>query len=187
MTIGIDISQLAYKGSGVANYLEALVSEILMYDRRNKYVFFYSSLRRPYDFNLLKKQTGPEILIKSFRFPPTLLDFVWNKLHIVPIEWLIGNVDLFITSDWTEPPSKGRKATFIYDLTVYKTPEEMSNKIVKVQKRKLGWVKKESDLIFTISESSKQDISEILKIDKSKIRVIYPGLRPIRQAQGHID
>ena len=106
-----------------------------------------------------------------------LLDLIWNKLHILPVEDLIGNVDLFITSDWTEPPvKKAKKATIIYDLIVYKYPEETHKKIVATQKRKLAWVKKESDLIFTISESSKKDIEKILEINSSKVKVIYPGL-----------
>ena len=51
MRIGIDISQLAYSGTGVANYLENLVSELLKIDTKNEYVlFFSSSLRRNFQF-----------------------------------------------------------------------------------------------------------------------------------------
>ena len=45
MRIGIDISQLAYPNTGVANYLEGLLSELLKSDRENEYILFYSSLR----------------------------------------------------------------------------------------------------------------------------------------------
>ena len=89
-------------------------------------------------------------------------------------------MDLFITSDWTEPPTKrAKKATIIYDTIVYKYPNESDNKIISTQKRKLKWVKKESDIIFTISKSSKKDIEEILGIDSEKINVIYPGIAKI--------
>ena len=46
MRIGIDISQLAYPQTGVANYLKKLVENLLKIDRENDYVFFGSSLRR---------------------------------------------------------------------------------------------------------------------------------------------
>jgi len=106
-----------------------------------------------------------------------LLDFLWNKLHIVPIEWLIGDIDVFITSDWTEPPTKkGKRATIIYDLVVYKYPQETDKKIVETQKRKLHWVRKESDLIFCISKATKKDAIEILGIEEKKLKVIYPGI-----------
>src|SRR5689334_3208663 len=157
MKIGIDISQLAYENTGVANYLSNLITNIILLDTKNEYILFYSSLRRQslpagrqgQASNLKSQIQNSKVKIKKYPFPPTVLDFIWNKLHIFPIEWFIGNVDIFITSDWTEPPaSKAQKATILYDLIVYKYPQETHAKIVATQKRKLKWVKKESDLIF---------------------------------------
>lgn len=190
MRIGIDVSQLAYPETGVATYLNNLIDELLEIDKKNEYVLFFSSLRRSLNPEFLKHQESPRIEVKTIKFPPTLLEFIWNRLHVFPIERLIGHVDLFISSDWIEPPvENAKKATIIYDLISYKYPEETHNKtefnplkflispnIVKSQKRKLKWVKKESDLIFTISESSKKDIQKILGIEASKIKVIYPGI-----------
>ncbi len=177
MRIGIDISQTAYEKTGVGNYLTNLVSELIEKDDKNEYVLFYSSLRRDIKNQILNiKNTNKKVNIKRFKFPISFLDLLWNKFHIIPIETFIGKIDLFITSDWTEPPSKARKATIIYDLTVFKSPDEMAQKIVDTQKRKLAWVKKESDIIFTISESGKRDVEEVLGIDGSRVKVIYPGL-----------
>lgn len=174
MKIGIDISQLAYKNTGVANYLQNLVENLILTDKKNQYVLFYSSLRRnfPSDFSFNKNVT-----IKKFKFSPSVLDLMWNKLHIMPIENFIGPVDIFITSDWTEPPAKkAKKATILYDLIVYKYPNETHKKIVEVQKRKLKWVKKESDMVFCISESTKKDAKDILGIPDNKLAVLYPGI-----------
>ena len=178
MKIGIDISQLAYKDTGVGKYLESLVTNLVKADQDNEYVLFFSSLRKRIQNSKFKIQNyNSKVKIKEYRFPSTLLDLLWNKLHIVPIEWLVGDIDVFITSDWTEPPTKhGKKATIIYDLTIYKVPQEMNKKIINTQKRKLKWVKKESDLILCISEATKRDAMEILGIDKDKLKVIYPGL-----------
>src|SRR3990167_4286110 len=101
MRIGIDISQLAYKNTGVANYLENLIHHLLKIDKKNEYVLFFSSLRRNFQFSIFNFQSNPNVSIRQFRIPPMLLDLIWNKLHILPVEDLIGNVDLFITSDWT--------------------------------------------------------------------------------------
>jgi len=177
MRIGIDVSQLAYPGTGVANYLENLVEHLLEVDKKNEYVLFYSSLRRNFQFLIFNFQSNSNVSIRKFKIPPTLLEILWNRLHIFPIERLIGHIDLFITSDWIEPPMEhAKKATIIYDLVVYKYPKETAKKIVDTQKRKLKWVKKESDVIFTISESSKKDIIEILGIDSEKIKVVCPGI-----------
>ena len=177
MRIGIDVSQLSYKNTGVASYLGNLVRNMIELDPKNEYVLFFSSLRRKFLISSLGIESTPKnVTIKCFKMPPSFLNIIWNKLHIFPIERFIGPVDLFITSDWTEPPSKSKKATIIYDLIVYKYPQETHKRIINVQKRKLKWVKKESDLILTISQSSKKDIVDLLGIDGSKIQVVYPGI-----------
>lgn len=177
MKIGIDISQIAYEKTGVANYLENLVTTLVKADNTNEYILFFSSLRRTVPKRLALLTTQKNVKLKSFRFPPSALNFLWNKVHTLPIDSLIGTVDVFLTSDWTEPPIKsGIKGTILYDLIIYKFPEETAEKIVAVQKKKLQWVKKESNFVFCISEATKKDAEEILKIDPSKLHVLYPGL-----------
>lgn len=177
MRIGIDISQTAYENTGVANYLTHLVTRMVEANPENDYVLFFSSLRRKPD--LLKGNIGQKqnVTYKEYLIPPALLDFIWNKLHVFPIEWFVGNVDVFLTSDWTEPPVKhAKKATIIYDVIVYKHPEETDKRIVETQKRKLSWVVKESDAVLCISESTKRDVHEILGINNNKLSVTYPGI-----------
>jgi hypothetical protein len=177
MRIGIDVSQLAYEKTGVATYVMKLVSSLVKLDQENDYVLFYSSLRSNFQFPVLNFQSNSNVTIKQFKFPPTLLDILWNKFHVMPIESLIGDVDVFITSDWTEPPArKAKKVTILYDLIVYKHPEETDQKIIATQKRKLAWVKKESSTILCISEATKKDAMEILGIEEERLRVVYPGI-----------
>lgn len=176
MRIGIDVSQLAYPNTGVANYLQSLISEVIK-NSSNEYVLFFSSLRGQLPASVREFQKLENVTIKSFKIPPTILNIMWNSIHKVPIENFVGNVDVFITSDWTEPPSKkAKKATILYDLIVYKYPEETDSKIISTQKMKLRWVKKEADIVFCISESTKKDAEKLLGIDSKKLKVIYPGL-----------
>lgn len=176
MRIGIDISQLAYPGTGVANYLKHLVEGLVEQDKENDYVLFFSSLRRNFQLSTFNFQSK-SVKVKTLKLPPTVLDLIWNKLHIMPIESFIGPVDIFITSDWTEPPvNKAKKATILYDLIVYLHPEETDKKIIETQKRKHHWMKKETDLIFCISEATKKDAMKILSIPESKLQVSYPGV-----------
>lgn len=173
MKIGIDISQLAYQETGVANYLENLVKNLIKLDKTNEYILFFSSLRKKLPVKFL---LSPKVKIKEFKLPPTLLDLLWNRFHILSIENFIGDVDIFITSDWTEPPTrKAKKATILYDLIVYKYPKETAQKIVDVQKRKLKWVKKETARVFCISEATRKDAQEILGLEGNKLEVIHPG------------
>lgn len=173
MKIGIDISQIVY-GTGVSVYTKNLIENLLRIDKENEYIFFFSSLRRKYQILNVKYQ---KLKIKKFKIPPTLLEILWNRWHICPIEWFIGQVDVFHTSDWTEPPAKKAvKVTTIHDLTPLLYPEDVHPKIRAVHQRKLEWVKKESKLIIAVSHSTKRDIVRLLGIPEEKIKVVYEGI-----------
>jgi glycosyltransferase involved in cell wall biosynthesis len=190
MKIGIDISQTAYEGTGVGNFVKQLVQNLVKQDNGNEYVLFFSSLRLGLPYSFINELTSSRVSIKRFKLPPILLDILWNRLHVFPIENFIGDVDVFISSDWTQPPTKRAKlVTILYDLIVYKHPEETHNQtkfsfkkmilsanIVASQKRRFHWVKKECDKIICISESTKKDAMEILGIAEDKLEVVYPGV-----------
>ncbi len=165
MKIGIDISQSAYPGTGVATYTNNLIENLLSIDKSNEYVFFYSSLRCSYRGSLPN--------VKEFKFPPTMLNFLWNKIHIVPIEWLIGKTDIFHSSDYLQPPTNAPKVSTIHDLTVYKYPQTQHPKIIDAIIRSNKWIKKEAKSVIAVSEATKKDIIEILNIPAEKIEVIH--------------
>lgn len=171
MTIGIDVSQIVYEGTGVSRYTLSLVETLLKIDRNNEYVLFGASLGR---FFKLKELTKNLRCTKYFfPIPISFLEFVWNKWHILPIEKWIGKIDVFHCSDWTEPPGICPKVTTIHDLVVYKFPETSHPKIVSTQKRKLEWALKDKDNFIAVSQSTKRDLVEILKVKENFVSVIY--------------
>ncbi len=165
MRYAIDLSQIIY-GTGVSHYRENLVRNLLKIDTENEYVLFAGSLRRKQDILNFFPQT------KVFPIPPRLADIVWNKLHVLPIEKLIGQVDVVHTSDWAEPPSKMNKVTTIHDLVALKFSKITPQIVVETHKARLKWVNKESKRIIVPSIATKNDLIE-LGFDESKIRVIY--------------
>jgi glycosyltransferase involved in cell wall biosynthesis len=170
MKIGIDISQIVY-GTGVSVYTKNLVENLLRIDKKNEYKLFFSSLRQPLppDFKI----SNPKAKVKFFPIPPTLLEPFWNKWHWPSVERFIGRVDVFHSSDWTQPPSRAAKVTTIHDFGFLKYPEVAHPKIKAVHQRRLAWVKKEADLVIAVSQSTKRDIMEILAIPEKKIKVVY--------------
>lgn len=177
MKIAIDISQIVYAGSGVSSYTHNLIETLLSIDKKNDYQLFGMALRR---LSQLKRHaemlSGKRVTLKSFIMPPILGEIIWNKLHILPLDKLIGSPDIIHTSDWIEPPSAAAKITTIHDLVVYKFPESLPLRIINNQKNKLRWVTQESRMIIADSESTKQDIIAILGINPGKIRVIHLGV-----------
>ena len=159
MKIGIDISQIVYEGTGVARYVRRMVESILALDKENEYVLFGSSFRQKEKFTKfyeLVKKIHPHVSLVSVAIPPTLLDILWNRFHIMPIESLTGPLDVFWSSDWTQPPlGNARGVTTVHDLIALKFPEETDASIVATHRRRLAWVQKECDFVICDSESTK--------------------------------
>ncbi len=179
MRIGVDISQIVYEGTGVGRYVREMVTSLLSLDQENEYILFGSSLRRRnkfYTFYNQVKKLNKTIKLKVWFLPPTLLDLLWNQLHILPIEWLIGNVDMFWSSDWTQPPLiNARGITTIHDVSFLHFPESFDAKIIAVQKRRLARAKEECSAFLCDSEATKQDVKNFLNIEDRKLHVVYPG------------
>ena len=178
MKIGIDISQIIYE-TGVSWYTKNLVENLLKLSTSDEFTLFGGSLRQTEKLKLLTKSFKGNFTTKFYPFPPLLADYVWNRLHVLPIEGLIGKVDVFHSSDWTQPPTKAYKVTTIHDLVPIIFPEDTPPGVVAVHKRRLAWVKKEVDKIIAVSESTKSDIIERLGIPEEKITVIYEAPDPI--------
>ncbi|MFH1900467.1 MAG: glycosyltransferase family 1 protein [Patescibacteria group bacterium] len=180
MIIGIDVSMLVYRGSGVANYTYNLVKNLLISDKNNEYRLFYSSLRRPKNFYYLDEFKRLGARVYSYPFPPRVLELWWSRWHIIPVEWFIGKVDWYFSSDFLRPPlMKGTKGiTTIHDLTWKVFPQFHTQKIVKAHHRKIDLTIKYGDLIITDSQNTKKDLLKYYPetAKKNKIEVIYPGV-----------
>lgn len=178
MKIGIDISQCIYEGTGVGEYTVQLMEKLLEIDKKNEYVLFFSHIRKKLGNLEIRKLDKSNVTLKQYSIPISILEFLWNRLHIFPIEWLIGDVDVFLTSDWLEPPTiHAKKVTTIHDLSVLKFPDSYGDKIKSVHHRKLKWVTKESDAILCDSEATKRDAQELLGVEEGRLRVVYLGSR----------
>lgn len=176
MNIGIDISQVVYEGTGVGRFTKGLIETILQYDTKNKWTFFFSSFRGKINEDLLKKiKESPH---KYIRLPlsPSMLSYLWNTLHIIPIETFTGPLDVFICSDWTEPPSSCKKATIVHDFAYLRYPETVHPLILETQKKRMEWVKKESSYIITPSLATQKDVSSFFSIPLDKITPLYSGV-----------
>lgn len=178
MRIGIDISQVVYEGTGVGRHVRELVRAVLAIDKTNDYVLFGSSLRRRKVLQQFYDSVkSPHATLRLLPLPPVFLDVLWNQLHVLPIELFTGPLDVFWSSDWTQPPLKhARGVTTIHDLTVLRYAESFEGtNIVEVQKRRLAWAKKECSHFLCDSKVTAKDAKDLLGIENSTI--VYPGYK----------
>ncbi len=180
MKIAIDISQIIY-GTGVSVYTRNLVSHLVKQYPKDDYILFGGSFRRRRELEIFTHRL--KIASKLYIMPPKFMDLLWNSFHILPVEKLIGAVDVIHTSDWAEPPSRLPKVTTVHDLIPFKYPQSTQEGIRVAHKKRLAWVKKESDVILSVSRSTKDDLMELLKIPESRIIVTPEGVESFYKPQ----
>lgn len=165
MKIGIDISQSVY-GTGVSEYVINLIRYLPQEDIL------------PFGFSLRRREDLKRILLKgvSFPIPPTLMDFLWNRLHIFNVENFTGQIDVYHSSDWTQGPSKAKKVTTIHDLSPFLYPQEVDPQIVAVHTRRMKWAVAECDHFICVSQNTASDLQRLFSIPSPKITVIYEAL-----------
>ncbi|MBU2564373.1 glycosyltransferase family 4 protein [Patescibacteria group bacterium] len=178
MKIGIDIRALI-KGrrTGVEEYIINLLNHLIPLDESIKYVLFYNGLTKAkIDFDFLKY---PNVKVKEMNIPNKILDLLIRVFNFPKIDKILGKIDVFFSPHFILAPvsKKVKKVLVFYDLGFIRFPEFFSFK-------KLAWhisvgPKKQAqkaDKIIAISESTKNDLIDLFKIDKDKIKVIYPGI-----------
>ena len=177
MKIAIDVSQVVY-GTGVSTYTKNLVENLLKIDQDNEYILFAASLRSKKKLEEFKESLKQykKASFKTISYPPTLLEFLSNRVRIFSIEKHIGQVDVFHSSDWTQPPIKSentKKVTTVHDMVSYLFPDSVHKEIIATQKRRLKLVKKEVDMIIADSKTTKDDLVKFTDIDEEKVKVVY--------------
>ncbi|MEK7526465.1 MAG: glycosyltransferase family 1 protein [Patescibacteria group bacterium] len=170
MKIAIDVSPIIYN-TGVSIYTKEIVGNLLKIDTQNDYVLYGGSFRQYSALKAqVKKYTG-RVESRIYPIPPVVADLVWNRIHKFPIDPLLGKVDVFHSSDWTQPPTKAFKVTTIHDLSPIRFPRQMHPRIVSVHRARFNWIKKEADIVIAPSIATKADLIDY-GIREEKIRVI---------------
>jgi len=169
MRVGFDVSQAIF-GTGVSDYTIDLFKALEKNFTQDQFLPIGFSLRRQKEIKKLFLNA------KTFPIPPTALDFLWNRWHILDIDQFTGPIDVYHSSDWTQGPSAAKIITTIHDLAPILYPGEHDPQIVAVHKRRLNWVAKESDAVICVSHNTARDFSRLYSYPASKIHVIYEGL-----------
>lgn len=171
--IGIDISQIVY-GTGVSVYTKKLINEMIKISQDEvEWTLFAGALNnRELLLSYINRLNAKS---KIYPLPPRVLEVLWNTFHVGNIEMFCGELDLFHTSDWTEPPAKCKKITTVHDLSFLIDPKNSNDMIRKVHNKRLYWVKKEETNVIAVSNSTKDDLVNLLGIPEERIRVIWEG------------
>lgn len=178
MKIALDISQIVYEGTGVARFTYHLVKSILSKETGHSWTFFFSSLKRELNADIEHAIRSSNHGFIRWYAPPRMLSTCWNESiwrEYMPIP---GKFDVFLSSDWTQPPSKiaKKRATVVHDLIFKKLPDTVDPLIVSTQTKRLSHVVRECGLIWCDSKSTAADLKEYYPNIAGNVVVNYPGV-----------
>jgi len=178
MIIGIDIRMLA-RGTqtGVEEYTTNLLANMLGLNPDLKFKLFYNGYKKiKLNYNWLKL---PNVELVQFNIPNKFLDTSLYFLNYPKIDKLLKGVDVFFSPHifLSAVSKKCKTITTFHDLSFEKYPEFYSahknywhfSMNPKRQARR-------ADKIIAVSESTKNDLVELYKINPDKIKVIYSGI-----------
>jgi glycosyltransferase involved in cell wall biosynthesis len=175
MKIAIDVSQMCYEGTGVARYVYGLTKAMLESKTAHQFILYAGTLRkRKYFKDLMTLSPWNRASWRILPLPPKLA----SAFNLLPFrsEWLVGTVDLFHSSDWSEVSSKCPSVTTVHDLVFHKYPDTVDPLILKVQQNRLKKIVQNGTHIIADSQSTKNDLEKIYHLPSNRITVIYPGI-----------
>lgn len=179
MKIGIDCSLVPEVRSGVGQYTLELVRALARLDEVNEYTLY------PFFYNIFNPRYKDAVLPKAANFKtafrdipaPGLFRYLWyGAMPGFIKERMLGDVEVVHSTTFSAPRFKDKKKRLvvtIYDLTVLTHPEchkWMNRKIVE---RGLRATVKNADAVIAISQNTKADIMNILRIPEERITVTY--------------
>lgn len=169
MRIAFDAKRFFHNTSGLGNYSRDLVRILSQYEPDNEYLLF----------NKNKSERGKDILDRSnVMFVETSKGSLSRQLKMGKDAQKQG-ADIFhglsgeLPLKWDQKPIK--KIVTIHDLIFVRYPQYYSFFDRKIHLWKFKKAAHMADKIIAISEQTKRDIIEFLKVPESKIEVIYQG------------
>ncbi len=174
--IGIDIRCLVDgKRTGVEEYTLGLLEQVFEMDQKNKYILFLNSWKPP-KFNLKIFEKYPNVKIKQFRVPNKILNFCFWYLGWPKVDKMLGGIDVFFMPNinFVALSKKVKLILTIHDLSFERFPEMFSLKRrlwhAIINPKKLC---QRADAVIAVSDSTKEDIVELYRIDSEKVHRIY--------------
>ncbi|MBC5836628.1 glycosyltransferase family 4 protein [Flavobacterium muglaense] len=175
MNIGFEAKRVFHNTTGLGNYSRDLVRLLSQYYPENKYYLYNpktakQNLFLPNNSNVFEKKPTTPFYTKFYnlwRQKGVVKDLVNDQITI--FHGLSGEIPRGLAAH------NIKSIVTIHDLIFVKYPHLYSFFDRKIHFYKFKKAAQEADLVIAISEQTKNDIVEFLKIDPSKIKVIYQG------------
>lgn len=178
MRIGLDAYHASRAAGGIARYIRGLVPALAAAAPESRFTLFANRLRAdgaPWDPSL------PNVDVRELRWPRRLTQWCWDALGRPTIDGLIGPLDLFHGMHFVLPAARRAKLVLtVHDLTYLRHPEYFSDRALNERgyRRELPRALARADAVVAVSEHTKRDLVELLRVPAARVRVVLEGVEP---------
>ncbi len=175
MRIGIDFTSAARERAGIGRYARELVRALARVDSTNQYLLFVPRDARS---DLMAWNWPCNFSIVRAAMTERLLAALWHRARLpLPIEAMIGKVDVFYSPDFLLPPTWARRTLVtIHDMSYVRVPECFPQVLKDYLNRGVPRSVHRANLILADAASTREDLVQIYGVSEEKVRVLYSGV-----------
>jgi glycosyltransferase involved in cell wall biosynthesis len=181
LRIGIDYTAAVHQRAGIGRYTRGIVSALAGQSTEDTFVLVVAGDGAedvPPQQRSRAQALGPNFRVRQLPLSRRFWTIVWQRLRVpLPVDVLVGAMDVFHSPDYVLPPvRRGRKLVTIHDLSFLRNPEGAEPSLRRYLSEVVPRSARRADLILADSESTRQDVVELLGVAPEGVDVVYPGV-----------
>lgn len=178
MRIGFEAKRIFSNFTGLGNYGRFIISALSEHFPDNQYFLYTPKLVSHPEIDPILAKSNVEVVEPSGLFKK--FSSLWRSGGM-SMNDTTKQLDIFHGLSQELPfglPSHVKKVVTVHDLIFIRFPEFYHSWDVSIYKAKVSRACRQADAIVAISEQTKHDLIEFLKVEPEKIHVIYQGCHP---------
>ncbi len=182
MIIGLNAIQFHRQNSGIGQYIKSLFAELVPRMLNNQMVD---------EIIIYITRDAPEFpgvadypRVRLVRLPINRLAYIRRGLYeqtLLTLRIINDKVDLYLSADTKLPwivPRRIKTVVILHDLCVFRWPEEYKGSRVLYWQRVFQRSLRRADQVIAVSNFSKDEAVDILRLAPEKIYVVHNGVEP---------
>lgn len=173
--IGIDYTPAFEQGGGIGRYVRELTAALMRNSQAADIdcALFVAGARQ----SQLPALGNPRFTWKPNRLTNKTWLRLWHRASLpLPIEALIGQVDLYHATDFVLPPTRARALLTVHDLSFVRVPEAASPNLRAFLNAVVPKSVARAHHILADSAATKNDLITFYRTPPEKITVLYSGV-----------
>jgi len=173
--IGFDATAAVRQAAGIGRYTRQLLSGLSVIEDDVGYRLFLCSGGR---LEGSLPHLDQRFRVRSLPVSDRVVNVAWHRLRLpLPVQLATGRFDLFHSPDFTLPPVLGRPSVLtVHDLAFMRVPDCAFPTLRAYLEAVVPRSARRATRIIAVSEQTRRDVVELLKIPESRVTTILQGV-----------